>query len=103
MLAYYAVLHASTPQFSAATQLAEAKEPAPPLLIARAGRDLPQLNEAIDYFVQQALKKNVMLDLLNHAIGQHGFDGRDDDDRTRDILRRTVEFIRFHLARPSAG
>jgi len=97
LVAYYAVLHASTPQFSAAVQLAETSAPIPPVLIARAGRDLPQLNEGIDYFVQQALKKNVALDLLNHATGQHGFDGRDDDERTRDILRRTVEFIRIHL------
>jgi acetyl esterase/lipase len=97
LVAYYAVLHASTPQFSAAAQLAETSGPIPPLLMARAGRDLSQLNEGIDSFVQQALKKNVALDLLNHATGQHGFDGRDDDERTRDILRRTVEFIRIHL------
>lgn len=97
LVAYYAVLHASTPQFSAATQLAEASSSIPPLLVARAGRDLPQLNEGTDYFVQQALKENVALDLLNHATGQHGFDGRDGDERTRDILRRTIEFIRIHL------
>ena len=97
MLAYYAVLHASTPQFSPASQLMEASGPIPPLLIARAGRDLPQLNDGIDYFVGQALKKNVTLDVMNHATGQHGFDSRDDDDRTREILRRTVEFIRIHL------
>ena len=56
-----------------------------------------KLNEATDYFVQQALKKNIEVDLLNHATGQHGFDSRDDDERTRDVLRRTVEFIRIHL------
>ena len=97
MVAYYAVLHAIAPQFSAATQLTEANGPVPPLLIARAGRDLPQLNEGIGYFVAQALKQNGALDLMTHPAGQHGFDSRDDDDRTRDILRSTVEFIRGHL------
>jgi dienelactone hydrolase len=97
VVAYYAVMHASVPQFSAAAQVAESAGPIPPLLIARAGRDMPQLNEGIDYFIQQALKRNAALDVLNHAAGQHGFDGRDDDERTRDILRRTVEFIRMHL------
>lgn len=103
IVAYYAVLHAPAPQFSATTQMAESRGRIPPMLIARAGLDLPQLNEAIDQFIQQALKKNAMLDLLNHAAGQHGFDSRDDNERTRDILRRTVEFIRLHTLMPANG
>jgi dienelactone hydrolase len=71
------------------------------MLIARAGLDMRELNDGIDRFVQQALKKNVELDLLNHSTGQHGFEGRDDNQRTRDILRRTVEFIRAHLIAPA--
>jgi hypothetical protein len=51
------------------------------------------LNEAMDLFIQNALKKNACMDVLNHATGQHGFDCRDDNARTRDILRRTIEFI----------
>jgi dienelactone hydrolase len=97
VVAYYAVLHASVPQFSAAAQIAEKQGRIPPILIARAGLDTPALNEGTDYFVQQALKKNANIELLNHASGQHGFDGRDDNERTRDILKRTVEFIRSNL------
>lgn len=97
VVAYYAVLHASVPQFSAAAQISETQGRIPPMLIARAGLDAPALNEGIDHFVQQALKKNATIDLLNHATGQHGFDGRDDNERTRDILRRTVDFIRSNL------
>jgi len=37
------------------------------------------------------LKKNAEVDVMNHSTGQHGFDFRDDDARTRDILARTVE------------
>jgi hypothetical protein len=40
-----------------------------------------------------ALKKNAPMAVLNHAAGQHGFDARDNNPRTRDILRRTLEFI----------
>ena len=98
VVAYYAALHAQTPEFSAAVQLSENTGKLPALLVARAGRDLPQLNEGIDHFVQQALKKNACIDILNHSTGQHGFDARDDNARTRDILRRTLAFIHENLS-----
>jgi dienelactone hydrolase len=98
VVAYYAALHARTPEFSAAVQLSENTGRLPALLVARAGLDLPELNDGIDQFVQQALKKNACIDVLNHATGQHGFDARDDNERTRDILRRTLEFIRIHVS-----
>jgi acetyl esterase/lipase len=97
VVAYYAVLHASVPELSAATQISENTGRIPPFLVARAGLDMVQLNDGIDHFIQQALKKNTSLDLLNHANGQHSFDVRDENDRTRDILRRTVEFVRINL------
>jgi hypothetical protein len=34
---------------------------------------------------------------MNHPDGQHGFDFRDDNARTREILMRTVNFIHTHL------
>jgi hypothetical protein len=51
------------------------------------------LNEAIDRFIAVALRKNATIDVMNHPTGQHGFDFRDDNERTREILARTVEFI----------
>jgi len=93
VVAYYAALDAAVAEFSPAVQVSENAGRLPALLIARAGLDNPQLNEAMDLFVQNALKKNACVDVLNHANGQHGFDCRDDDARTRDILRRTIEFI----------
>ena len=98
VVAYYAALHARTPEFSTAAHLSENTGKLPALLVARAGLDLPELNEGIDQFVQQALKKNAWIDVLNHPTGQHGFDCRDDHARTRDILRRTLEFIRIHVS-----
>ncbi|MDP8982367.1 MAG: alpha/beta hydrolase [Acidobacteriota bacterium] len=91
VVTYYADLHAP------AIQLSENSGRLPALLIARAGLDHPKLNESADFFIQQALKKNADLDVLNHASGQHGFDCRDDNARTHDILRRTIEFLHAHL------
>lgn len=36
---------------------------------------------------------------MNHASGKHGFDGRDDNPRTREILLRVVHFISWTHAR----
>jgi acetyl esterase/lipase len=66
----------------------------PPLLIARAGKDTAAINGTIDRFVQTALAHNLSLELHNHATGVHSFDALNDDDRTHEIIRRTLEFIR---------
>jgi hypothetical protein len=66
----------------------------PPLFIARAGLDNPAVNGALDRFAQEAMTRNVTIDFVNHAAGHHGFDFLDDDERTREIIRRTIEFIR---------
>ena len=97
VVTYYAALHAAVPEFSPAVQISENAGRLPAVLIARAGLDNPQLNEAMDLFIQNALKKNACMDVLNHANGQHGFDCRDDNARTRDILRRTIEFLHAQL------
>jgi hypothetical protein len=66
----------------------------PPLFVARAGLDNPTLNSALDRFAQEAITRNVTIEFSNHASGEHGFDILNDDDRTREIIRRTIEFIR---------
>jgi acetyl esterase/lipase len=70
----------------------------PPMLVARAGLDHAFLNAGIDRFVQEALAANACLDLLNHPSGRHGFDILDDDARSREIIARTLEFLRQRLA-----
>ncbi|HEX8097709.1 MAG TPA: alpha/beta hydrolase, partial [Pyrinomonadaceae bacterium] len=49
-------------------------------------------------FGQAAPSKNLALDAVNHAAGRHGFHLEDDDDRSCEIIRRTVAFIRTHNA-----
>jgi acetyl esterase/lipase len=65
-----------------------------PILIARAGKDMPAINGTIDRFVQAALALNMNLELHNHSMGRHSFDVLNDDARTHAIIRRTMEFIR---------
>ncbi len=74
----------------------------PPLFIARAGKDaIPGVNASIDKFVSEALERNLTLTLVNHPTGAHGFDHKDDDARTREILQMALAFFRDHLGAPA--
>lgn len=73
-----------------------------PLFIARAGRDeIPNLKNALDRFVTHALAHNLPLTLVNHPEGPHAFDLMHDSDTTREIVRRTLSFLRDHLIEAS--
>ncbi|HJQ68674.1 MAG TPA: alpha/beta hydrolase [Blastocatellia bacterium] len=109
MVAYYSALdlepmRKQTPQtvsdetlreFSPVYHLGKNKK-GPPIFVARAGLDAAQLNAGIDKFIQVALANNLTIDVANHANGHHGFDIEDDNDRSRDIIKRTLEFIKAH-------
>lgn len=83
-------------EFSPIYHLGRSGKNVPPMFIARAGLDDASLNGGIDRFVQLALSKNLTIDLVNHATGQHGFDVEDHNDRSREIIMRTIEFIKAH-------
>ena len=83
-------------EFSPVYHLSRGDKGFPPFFIARAGLDDPAMNSGIDRFVQAALSKNLTIEVLNHATGHHGFDVEDDNERSREIIRRTLDFIRAH-------
>lgn len=83
-------------EFSPVYHLSKAIQGVPPIFIARAGLDDAELNAGVDRFLQVALSRNVTLDLVNHSNGHHGFDVEDDNDRSREIIKRTIEFIKLH-------
>ena len=85
LVSYYAVLGGAPIERAAEIRV--------PMLIARAGRDLPLVNEPLRRFLDVALDR-VDLELLNHPHGEHAFDILDDDDRTRQIIARTLAFLR---------
>ena len=83
-------------EYSAIHHLRSREKGFPPIFIARAGLDDAALNDGVDRFVQLALSKNLTIEVVNHATGHHGFDIEDDNDRSREIIRRTIEFIKTH-------
>jgi acetyl esterase/lipase len=85
-------------EFSPLAVLESGVSSIPPLFIARAGKDaIPGVNESIDRFVAKALERNLALTVVNHPAGSHGFDHKDDDARTREILEMALAFFRTHL------
>jgi acetyl esterase/lipase len=85
-------------QFSPLAVLESGVSSIPPLFIARAGKDaIPGVNKSIDRFVAKALERNLTVTVVNHPSGAHGFDHKDDDARTREILEMSLAFFRAHL------
>jgi len=84
-------------RFSPVVAIAEASGKVPPVFIGRAGLDNPVLNAGIDEFVGLALKKNARLTVRNHPEGYHGFDVRNDDATSRDIIREAFAFLKANL------
>jgi len=69
-----------------------------PLFIVRAGLDfVPKLNQTLDYFITEAVSRNAPIVFINYAQGSHGFDGDDDNEQSRQIIRQTIDFMKFHL------
>jgi acetyl esterase/lipase len=78
--------------------LLDMEPPAVPMFIARAGQDaVPGLNEKMGGFIAAALAANAPLTVVNHPAGEHGFDMLNDDDRSREIIRGAIEFMKAHL------
>lgn len=70
-----------------------------PLFVARGGRDqIPGFNDWMARFLETAIAQNAELTLMIHPTGVHGFDNQNDDERSREIIRATLEFLRLHLA-----
>ena len=71
-----------------------------PLFVARAGQDeFPHLNDALDRFVAHALAANLPITLVNHSTAPHAFDLVDDTETSREIVKKILRFLRFHLLR----
>jgi acetyl esterase/lipase len=68
-----------------------------PVFLARAGLDNQTLNQTMDSFIIQALQANANLEVMTHSQGHHGFDIVDDNPRSRQIIARTLAFIRENV------
>lgn len=84
--------------FSPITHLAQDASKIAPLFIARAGLDaIPTMNDSIDRFISAAIANNAAVTVVNHPQGIHGFDNQNDDERSREIIRSAIDFMREHL------
>lgn len=85
--------------FSPIVYLTENNYHIPPIFIGRAGLDNPTLNLEVDAFIARAISLNENIEVINHPVGRHGFDIVDDDDRSREIIARTIEFIKTQTSK----
>jgi acetyl esterase/lipase len=86
-------------ELSPVSLIARSSGPFPPTLIARAELDNPRINQSVDDFVRLSVAGGVSLDLLTVPRGQHGFDLLDDTPRSREVIAKTIAFLRAHLER----
>ncbi|HEV2689560.1 MAG TPA: dienelactone hydrolase family protein [Bryobacteraceae bacterium] len=84
-------------QFSPIEQLKLHADKLPPMLIARAGADSAALNATIDRFVAEALSRDVPIELHNVKGAPHAFDVRTHTAEVRDVIARTIEFMKANL------
>ena len=84
-------------EFTVANYLGQNPKSVPPLMVVRAGRDVPFINDSADAFLREAVKQNLNIEFINYVEGVHGFDVENNTDRTREIIRRTLEFVKQHL------
>jgi acetyl esterase/lipase len=85
-------------KWSVTDALGQSSEGLPPIFVARAGHDGQRIKAGTDLFVARALSLDVDLELHDHPTGQHGFDTRDDDARSRGIIAAALEFFVRRLA-----
>ena len=90
---YYGNLTAAISELSG-----RAAGPLPAILVAKAGRDALMPAAPADQFVADARAKGADIEALVHPTGAHAFDLANDDDTTRDIIRRTLTFLAGRLA-----
>jgi acetyl esterase/lipase len=79
--------------FSALHYLQQYGPTVAPTFIAKAGLDSARLNATIDRFVEEAQRLGAPVEVMTHPEGHHGFDVLDDNERSRDIIRRTLQFV----------
>lgn len=73
-----------------------------PLLLVRAGLDAQFLNTNIDEFVQAALQQDAQIELVNYIRGIHAFDAFQNTDESKEIIVRTISFLKKNLTQPQS-
>ena len=75
----------------------DARATIPPLLIAHGAKDEFFPIETLERLVGRATAKGAKVELLKHPAGVHGFDVRNDDEQSREIIQKTIAFLQAQL------
>ncbi len=69
-----------------------------PILIMRAGQDaFPGLNDSIDNFEAEAISRNSPVSVVRYGEGVHGFDVLDSSQRSIEMIKLCLGFLRLRL------
>jgi dienelactone hydrolase len=69
-----------------------------PVLIVHVGKDfVPNTDESLTLFLDEAVRQKIPFTLIHYATGIHAFDIYADNKETREIIKTTLEFWKFHL------
>ena len=71
------------------------------MLIVRAGLDAQVINTGIENFVDQCLNQDTRLDLVNYLEAIHAFDVYTNTDESKAVIRRTIDFMKANLEKPT--
>jgi len=70
----------------------------PPLLIVKAAKDkVKGINQSIDNFIKIAKSRNIKYDYIMHSTGRHSFDALDNNDETKEVINKTLDFIKKNM------
>jgi acetyl esterase/lipase len=97
IVVYYGSLSTPQPHLSPLAYLEANPASIPPMLIAQAGLDEPELIRSIAEFVAAAEAKQAPVALVTNAEGRHAFDVLQHTPRSREVMRTTLAFLRDKL------
>jgi tetratricopeptide (TPR) repeat protein len=67
--------------------------------LVRAGLDFYNLNRNLETLMKNALENDAHIEFINYPEGQHAFDVFDDNDRSRVIIKQTLDFLERKLSK----
>ena len=73
-------------------------DPEIPLFFVKSGLDqIPNSNTAMMEVVEEANESNIPLTFINYSSGHHAFDVFDDNEESRRIIQKTLDFFKENL------
>lgn len=66
----------------------------PPVLIVRAGLDDKRLNQSMEEIMMQMFSNDRSVEIINHEQGHHAFDLFDHNDRSHEIIEKSLDYVK---------